>query len=137
MTKTLLQHGEDGGEARTEIIKITKLKERKNICSNLSFSDSLIIDFYFRNLLYFVESLCLQKMTWVQKLNKSKSILQAQLIEKLSFFGDEEEKKMCFKNNYFKSLLKQPHEPTPWSYTHILVLNVLWHGTMTALFSPF
>lgn len=63
MTEILLQHGEDGGEARTEINKITKLKERKNISGNFSFSDSLIIDFYFKNLLYFVESLCLQQIT--------------------------------------------------------------------------
>lgn len=62
MTQILPQHGADGGVARTQINKISKLKERKNISGNLSFPDSLIIDFYFKNLLYFVESLRLEKI---------------------------------------------------------------------------
>lgn len=62
MTKILPQYGVDGGVARTQINKISKLKERENISGNLSFPDSLIIDFYFKNLLYFVESLRLEKI---------------------------------------------------------------------------
>lgn len=56
MTKILPQHGANDGVARNQINKIRKLKERKkNISGYLSFSDSLIIDFYFKNLLYYVE----------------------------------------------------------------------------------